>query len=140
MKKLKFVKTFEEMKNSDSIPVIDLNSKKLKFKWKRYPMEKYARNELRGFSCVLNGISIGTINNISNTHYSKDTSEQWYIMYHNKGNNIILKKRFDLDKIDEAKKFFEETFLKILSSTPENDNLFKMKISILALNRFKIND
>ena len=144
MKMLKFVKTFEDMNAIDTVPVIDLNSKKLKFKWKRSPMTtgKYSsfdNNNLRSYECKLNGVEIGGLYNVSHGIFSKDDSEQWYIMFFGKG-NVMLTKKFDLDKVKEAMSFFEEAYISILNSIPEKENLFKMKENILALNRFKIKE
>jgi len=113
-----------------------------KFKTKRYSASTglasvVARNSLRGYEILANDINIGSINNVSGNHWSKDDSNQWYISFTAKPKNINLSKRFEFDDIKQCIDFTKMAFTEIMKSTPENETLYKMKKSILDLGRME---
>jgi hypothetical protein len=113
-----------------------------KFKTKRYEASTglasvAARNSLRGYEILANDINIGSINNVSGSHWSKDDSNQWYISFTAKPKNVTLSKRFEFDDVKQAIDFAKMAFTEIMKSTPEDEKLYKMKKSILDLGRIE---
>lgn len=113
-----------------------------KFKTKRYPAQTGlasvgARNSLRGYELLANDINIGSIHNVSGSHWSKNDSNQWYISFTAKPKNINLSKKFEFDDIKQAIDFAKMAFTEIMKSTSENETLYKMKKSILDLGRME---
>lgn len=113
-----------------------------KFKTKRYQAETglasvAARNSLRGYEILANDTCIGAILNVSSNHWSKDDSNKWYISFTAKPKNVTLSKKFEFDDIKQCIDFAKMAFTGIMKSTPEKENLYKMKKSILDLGRME---
>jgi len=114
--------------------------KDYKFSWKRESKatgkwRSFQQDELRGYILKTNNDKfgkeeIGYLINVSKGNHVKDQSQQWQVMFVAKGNNIILKNKFDYNNVENAKRFAEQAFVQIMNS--ENNDI---KNRILDLNR-----
>jgi len=114
--------------------------KDYKFKWKREKVttgrwSSFDNNDLRGYILSINNPQfcqgdVAFISNVSKSNNSSDLSKQWSIWFITKGTNTRFKKRFELNDIENAKKFTENLFVTIM-----NDEHTETKDKILALGR-----
>lgn len=124
---MKHIKLFESYINEASGP---------KFVWKR-ANKSYGLSAVGTFSdrrtwyLTLHNKTVIGLNNSSATSLNSDDLKQWKVMiYTTSGGNISLKKRFELDHIEDAKKWCEELYIRIANSTPETEkdqNILDMK-------------
>jgi hypothetical protein len=115
----------------------------MKFKYKRSSKVKGLAavgtcNTLRAYYVSLNGVDVGTIGNVSCHALSNDFSRQWRIIYFARPKNLVLKIRFDEDKIADAKKFFEDTYDRIMKN--ENGGFADFKEQMLAVRDIKLKE
>lgn len=111
-----------------------------KFSWKREPKStgrwaSFDKNELRAYDLKINNPKFGKdecgfIANVSKNNFAKDDSEQWQIWYLAGGRNVALKKRFDFDKLEDAKAYAIAAFVQIMNSEES-----EIKDRILELGR-----
>ena len=108
------IKNFESFINEAvELDLSDKGVKKFKFKWQRTPaatgrFASFQSNKERSYICSVDGERIGELHNVSFGTFSKDDSRQWHVMLYSSGSNINLKKKFEFEQVDEAKKFFED--------------------------------
>lgn len=99
----------------------------VKYKWKRSPKAtgKWRSfgipDEFRPWYMEEDGQTIGIVSNESSDRHGSDDTKQWSIwfMAHQRS-NIKMKKRFEFDQIDEAKKFAEKAYNDLINSTEDN--------------------
>ena len=104
------------------------------FSWKREAKILSKRgighdNSLRPWNLKYKGFQIGSVYNPSaSVHNFTDNTEGWKIMFYSLGKNLIFTKVFENDKIEEAKVFAENLFLKIMNSSEGSYLDFKNRI------------
>ena len=114
------------------IKLAEMSNSKLKFAWKR-PGKATGlsaigdNNSMRPWYLYCNGNWVGSIHNVSQYWHSKDNSGQWKIVLFAAPDNITFKKRFELDEIEDGKKFAIERYTEIINSDESNEQLFKFK-------------
>lgn len=136
---MEFVKLFEDFLNENSMATAK-RSEAFKFSWSRsnksYGKMAIGHNtELRSWECKVHGEVIAWINNSGFLAGSLggDGLDQWKVMFVSKiGSNITLAKRFEKDQIEDAKKWVEAVYTKIVNSgeTSADKNLFPLKQKI----------